>query len=145
MSAWTFIGVTEGRSSCEECGHPIRWLFTIRNSEGVTKQVGSECVVHLLAERAWDAASLNRRLNRAKAQWKQQKPAAKDGETRTEYIARRLTEMSNALAAHKASLGYRPAKPGDYSGFAAFCAELDRTYSANIFDYNRPIWEVRKV
>lgn len=110
------IGATQleiASGTCENCGHAIAQLFTIQDDE--TKRVmtvGCECVVHFLSGDAEMTADLlRRRMQRAATQWRKREPAPKYGETRADYINRRVAEMANALTAYKA---YAVAKNPDY-------------------------------
>lgn len=104
---YKYIGYANYAHTCEHCGHDIAHVYTIRHIQtGVTLRVGSECVLQLLDlnERPVFEREQARR-KRAASQWRTQKPAAHEGETREQYIERRVCEMSNALAAFKAWSG----------------------------------------
>lgn len=101
---WKLVGYTpEGRDGCHLCGHDIKRLFHVQSSEGKYMVVGSECVESLLD--VDDRAKMDvqiKRTNRAGRQWKEQKPAALEGENRESYINRRVAEMYNARLAFNA-------------------------------------------
>lgn len=90
-------------SHCENCGHAIAQCYFIEHIDTAQQmRVGCECVVLLLLpgqKISFDLA--RRRLNRAEAQWTRQVPAPRAGETRDQYINRRIREAGNALDAHK--------------------------------------------
>lgn len=89
-----------GKGSCEHCGHGLKSLFTIANEDGEQMVVGSECVRHFLAaDQQQTVALIERRVKRAGTQWRKQTPPRKPGETRAQYINRRLAEMDNARRA----------------------------------------------
>lgn len=101
---WTFVRyeLTESRRECDACGTNIKHLYHIANGEQ-RMVVGSECVNQWTApDQRGDARAAERRANRAAAQWREKRPAPRDGETRAEYINRRVEEMGNAFAASKA-------------------------------------------
>lgn len=89
-------------ASCESCGHAIAQCFYISDENGKQMVVGSECVNTHLSPSDQSAKKQQQRLSRAAAQWRKQKPEPKDGETRTQYINRRVEEMSNAMGAYRA-------------------------------------------
>lgn len=92
-----------GCDTCQACGHEIKHVFVIRNHNGAMMNVGSECVNSWLAPDERNKAELiERRTNRASAQWRKKDPKPRDGETRTDYINRRVAEMDNAMKAAKA-------------------------------------------
>jgi len=96
----------EGREgdTCEHCGHDIKQVYTIQAEDGTRMRVGCECVVTLTARTAacTEAMVIDRRFKRACAQWRSNKPLRRDGETRGQYIERRMAEMANAKAAAQA-------------------------------------------
>lgn len=95
-----------GCDTCQACGHEIKHVFVIRNHNGAAMNVGSECVNSWLAPDERNKAELiERRTNRAAAQWRKKDPQPRDGETRTDYINRRVAEMDNAMKAAKVWAG----------------------------------------
>lgn len=176
---WKLVGyIAEGCDSCGMCGHDIRRVFIIASNTGVVKHVGSECVNHMLnADQRQRVELLDRRTTRAASQWRKKLPAPLDGETRDQYIARRVDEMDHAQAAFKATIAIDfhkyandqlKAKEASLPPYGerftkqwATAAEarkqvqiaaydelhrgIEQKYKANRFDYNRPIWEVRKI
>ena len=100
---WRFSLCVEGNDSCQLCGHGIKRLFYVVSNTGEMKIVGSECVESLLGGDYRSEIDLaNKCANRAAKQWKDKTPAIREGETRTEYINRRVKEMSNARKAYNA-------------------------------------------
>jgi hypothetical protein len=207
----TYIESPAPCSSCENCGHEIRDLYYLSNTDNnKVMVVGSECFKHLLApNEVVNAEKARKRMERAKRQYRENKPQRKENETKSEYISRRLCEMQNAMIAYK---GYAAAfvkislyemarrrlmeslpSPREtrferifrhqtsytldimntehgHSGSIHSCetckriAELNAAweklrqeeerlimrefevkYQANLFDFYRPIWEVRKI
>lgn len=200
-------------SSCQHCGHGIKNVFYIRNVEtGATMEVGSECVKHFvtLPDEVFSAKRREARVKRAIRQWNANKELRKPGETREEFINRRVREMANALAAfsamnawfgrkHSVSWGIHQAAKqwlrdngyydlegrrtsedhhehdkdhnGEHPEFdyikCSVCAQQKALYAAqrrnfqmareavlqefadqhgaNVFDFNRLVWEVRKI
>jgi hypothetical protein len=99
---WRVTGVSVGRTSCESCGHDIANLYHLRAPTGETMIVGSECVKSLAESVDIDFdIKIERRLNRAARQWRDNNPPRKTDETREQYINRRLSEMGNAWAGFK--------------------------------------------
>lgn len=89
-------------TACQACGHDIKWRYIVQN--GASRMtIGSECAITLLGP---EAANLNRRAKRAAAQWRKQEPKPLDSETREQYIARRMAEMTNARRAYNAALAF---------------------------------------
>lgn len=92
------VQFSKGRHSCQSCGHtPINNLFFIRTDAGAELMVGTECAEKLL--RLDDA---KRYIAAAKREWKQQKPQPRDGESREDYLTRRVFEKLHARAAWQA-------------------------------------------
>lgn len=94
---------------CQNCGCMINWRYVITSQDG-SMTVGSECARTLCGPAIADA--MKRRAQRASRQWHDQKPAPRTGESRDVYIERRLAEMGNALAAHKAWILFERAGNG---------------------------------
>lgn len=173
-------------TSCESCGHYIKEVFVIQSGETVLK-VGSDCVNQFLSQDAIATVELiTRRMKRAATQYRKNEPAAKSGESRDEYINRRVAEMGNARAAFnhihkmvgtKSKINengiinrfmcmYMPTfvKPEGYHekfvyleqwreiqgwlGAKRYARNMDRIgkmFNANRYDFDRPVWEVRKI
>lgn len=111
---WKFVGVIEERGSCEMCGHEIRWAYIVTSSDGAMRKVGSDCIWHFVTgDERTKAERAVKRYERAKREWntwqkfvngdlatrrelRGKAPRAKHGETRSEYIERRVKEMANA-------------------------------------------------
>lgn len=94
-----------GRNSCGLCGHDIKREFHVMSSTGERRIVGSECINTLLSpDERPKVALFKRRVSRAERQWREKLPLARDGESREQYISRRVTEMANARRAFNASL-----------------------------------------
>lgn len=156
--------------TCDLCGHDIAQIFYIQ-SDDVRRAVGCECINTFLTPDDRNRADLlKRRANRAAKQWREKNPAPRDGETRPQYIDRRMREMDNAMRAYKASLKldvnkFRMAALRDIKdqfegvSYAEWCrvaseternvldlmyGRLEQQYNANRYDFNRPIWDVRK-
>lgn len=100
---WRLVGIEEGRASCDSCGHDIANLYFVTSNTSEKQIVGSECVKALI-----DPADvpmfelLKKRRNRAAKQWRDNKPAHKENETREQYINRRLLEMQNVWQGYRA-------------------------------------------
>lgn len=108
VSSWKIVAsyYTEDGDSCEHCGHAIKEVFVITNGT-VTMNVGSDCVVNLVSPLERSASELiTKRMSRAASQFRKNEPAAKQGETRTEYINRRVAEMANAFKAYNVWVTY---------------------------------------
>ena len=91
-----------GVDSCQLCGHPIKQLYYVATADGHHKTVGSECVRGLLADDTrYTVGLIEKRAKRAARQWKDAKPAPKDGESKGDYVNRRVAEMANALSAYR--------------------------------------------
>lgn len=155
------------QQSCEHCTHGINNLFFIRNTEtGASMTVGSDCVQHFCSQEGTaSAAKLSKRITRANRQWRDNKPAKREGESKETYVNRRLLEMGNALKAFNAwqAIWQRGAsiwsitrkrladkglpQTGDnaHAEQLAFYAEFEAQHQANMFDFNRPIWDVKKI
>lgn len=166
--------------SCDHCGHDIRNIFVIEDKSGKQMKVGSDCVIQLTArtQAHTDSVRWQARIERAAAQWRDAKkklhyPQPLSGETREQYINRRINEMSRALDAGKAwSMHYSQKfqSKGHIGGWswtwdmkveqraARMGVKIERTqiirrhleryakkFNANIFDMQRPIWELVKV
>lgn len=89
------VYLNEAPTPCESCGHDIKWNYVVRLENGARQTVGSECVKPLCGETA-DAQRLSKRVRAAERQWKAGSPAPREGESRAEYVNRRLEEMANA-------------------------------------------------
>lgn len=213
---WYFAGVTTEPTSCDHCGQAIKNRYHLYNGLGGTMIVGSDCFQHFLNDGESDKATQAvKRMNRAASQWRKQTPKSRDGETREQYISRRVAEMGNAQKAHtawcgkwgqgsfywtvdkqvKAQLPYFPQGmeawtfrhwKGDgikqawnvnglHEGTSThdcwlcqqqaavkkaygewqhtlhqaiaetITSEFETQYNANRYDFNRPVWEVRKI
>ncbi len=95
------VQFSKGRHSCESCGHtPINNLYFVQLDTGKEIIVGAECAEKLLGYSS--SVLLTRYINAAKREWKQQKPAPKEGETREDYLTRRVAEKLNARKAWQA-------------------------------------------
>jgi hypothetical protein len=83
-----FVAVTERRgSSCDYCGHDIRWECWVSDAEGRTFKVGNECIKKSGDEGLIERATLERRRidrekRRAKALEKQKAEAEKQAAIR---------------------------------------------------------------
>lgn len=160
---------------CDNCGHDIRNIFTISDEQNRHMRVGSECVLLLTAntDAQIEAAKITKRMERASRQWRENKPVRLDGETREQYINRRISEMANAMIAHK----YFQAEhaklftPRGYNGYWSWTHDMkvaergqkmglkiERTavikrhsdriamrFRANPFDFRKPTWDVAKI
>lgn len=149
---WRFSGVVEGRTSCELCGHEIRRVFYAKSNTGAVIGVGCDCINTLLDPDERDKVELfTRRMTRAAAQWRKKLPAPKDGETRDQYIARRVTEMGNARSAYDAYVaigwnGFQCAKKSAIDEHQAELTELRNKivsqYSAEAAAYHKRFSEI---
>lgn len=93
------------KAGCEHCGTGIVHGFIIQDEFGTQMRVGSQCMQHFVTEdssSSYAASKLDRRVKRAGNQWRSQKPPRIEGETRKQYINRRVKEMGNAISAAKA-------------------------------------------
>jgi hypothetical protein len=167
--------------SCDHCGHDIRNVFVIEDESGRIMKVGSDCVMMLIGrtETAADVNRYQKRLERAARQWRDAKkrrdfPQPLAGETREQYINRRVSEMTNALKAGKAWTAYYNAKfqPKGHIGLGwsvtwdmrvekrakRLGIKIERhtviqrhvqrhakKWQANPFDFKRPIWDLVKI
>ena len=167
--------------SCDHCGHDIRQVYVIADEAGAQMQVGSDCVRMLTArtEAYATAERWEKRFSRAASQWraaqsKPNYPQPMAGESREQYINRRVHEMARGLAAGKAwhahynkmfqargHIGLIYARMWDLK--VVLRAErlgltIERTavirrhaerharrWNANPFDFRRPIWELIKL
>lgn len=103
MNTWKFVSHYEGAHTCENCGHDIKQCFVIESDAGAQMVVGSDCVESFLApEHQPTFKTYERRRKRAESQWRKNIPEKREGETRSEYVARRISEMGNAKKAYKA-------------------------------------------
>lgn len=167
--------LSKPEATCDNCGHDIAQLFHIHEVDtGRKMTVGSECVSFLLAGQDFASAELmKRRMNRAAAQWRKQQPMPNSGETRTDYINRRVAEMGNALKAHHvwtAEYATLFQARGTFGGWSTtydmkvqargkrlgiyieradikwrHLHRIARKLNANPFDFTRPTWDVRKI
>lgn len=136
--------VPDGNDTCRLCGHGIKRLFYVRDLNGATFVVGSECVEALLGvEDKTKVELMTKRTNRAARQWKAQEPRARDGETQVDYINRRVAEMTNARRAYNVWL----TRIADYRVMTAdaVITEIENTYCANRFDFCTTAYKVRKI
>ena len=83
--------------SCESCGHDICWCYVVKLDDGGTMTLGSDCVASLLDPTAGQL--LKKYANAAAREWLKKVPAPRDGESRAEYINRRIAEKTNARRA----------------------------------------------
>lgn len=168
--SWICTGsqYSETSHSCEHCAHGINNLFFIRNTEtGACMVVGSDCVQHFCSvEGVASAAKLSKRITRANRQWRENKPARRENETKEAYVNRRLVEMANAMKAFNAwqalfqnrtvsiwsitrkrlqEKGLPQTGDNAHAEQIAFYSEFEATHQANMFDFNRAIWDVRKI
>lgn len=95
----------DGLRACENCGHEIKRLYRIRSTGGELMTVGSECVT-LLCGRISIINKTEARAKRAASQWRANKPERMKGESKADYVNRRLREMANAMNAHKALIQF---------------------------------------
>jgi hypothetical protein len=160
---------------CDHCGHSIRVLCEIEHAEtGQRMTVGTDCVRSFVSPpQAETAERVAKRYQRAARQWRSKMPLPLEGETREQYIARRVSEMGNALPAgrewmHWAAksvpdrcfrinararrwfgLGYQHNPyywPFDYPVINSRKHQrIERKYGANRFDYTRPMWELKLI
>ena len=86
--------------SCASCGTPIHNCFVIETDEGGEITVGSECAITLLG--AFGVRTHETDIKRAMREWRKQQPAPHEGETREDYITRRLAEREHAKRAWQA-------------------------------------------
>lgn len=98
----TMIQLGEHTSSnCEHCGREIKNRYTILFTDGENKYemvVGESCAKTLMGEKFSDSP-LQARRKKAEAEWKKQTPKPRSGETKDQYITRRITEKGNAYTA----------------------------------------------
>jgi len=167
------IYLSDDFTSCENCGHPIKWRYVVAEGRA-RKTIGSECAVALLGP---VAANMDRRAKRAAAQWRKQEPAPLAGEMREQYIGRRLVEMANAQRAHRAyamhwvryhsflsyaskvnarakrlyRLPYQANECQYDTPFKRSAIEekmmrkFERRYRANRYDFMQPSWNIIKI
>lgn len=116
------VQFSKGRHSCQSCGHtPINNLYFIRTDQGTELIVGTECAEKLLGYSS--ATVLARYVNAAKREWKAQKPAPRENETREDYLTRRVAEKLNARKAWQA---WKEIERGYYCGWSGFRAVARR-------------------
>ena len=149
---WRFTGVEQRRTSCELCGHDIAHVYYARSNTGAVIGVGCDCINTLLdPDERGKVELFTRRMNRAAAQWSKKLPAPKDGETRDQYIVRRVTEMGNARAASNAyaAIGHQGFTDARLTARNEHKAELDdlrskitSNYSAESNAYMQRISEI---
>lgn len=191
---FTVVGYQEVEHlrACDNCGHEIKRLYTIKGA-GQRHVVGSECVIILCGRAAVDRTE--RRAKRAATQFRKNTPPARPGETKADYVNRRVREMANAMTAYKAFLSFErgafehqsfklarraariwklPHEVNDRFRWVAcrcqdwehngvllpnlcnrhlrlhqlrahYMRRIARKYGANVYDFDRPAWEVAKV
>jgi len=85
--------------SCQSCGHPIKQLFTVKTDKGGVMVVGIDCAEMMLGKVQLKEQQITKRFNAATREWQKKTPKPLEGETKSQYINRRIAEKGNAYTA----------------------------------------------
>lgn len=152
-------------TSCASCGHAIRWLYTVRLDTEVEMVVGSDCAMALLSKE--EADQLRKRARAAAAQWRKKEPGPLPGESREDYINRRIAEMSHAFKAWQVYVALLTEQGGGMrtivmrilkehhiplteenirGGISDYYRVIEQRYGANRFDFaGKTAYRVRRI
>lgn len=88
--------------ACQHCGKTgIKQVVVLSDDEGNTIEVGSVCAIELCIDDNREAVMMwKKRADRAAREWKNERRDPVDGETKEQYVARRIIQMGNARNAH---------------------------------------------
>lgn len=112
-------------ASCEKCGREIRWVVTLRSTDGETLKTGADCAVTL--EGGPELAEIRREMARWAAAAQDEKTRA----TRARYIAERQARR-DAQAARNAVEFATLLSDLDTIAASASCTRRDREFAAGL-------------
>lgn len=154
VKTWHFdrYELSDMMQTCDACGHDIKHIYRIADSEGRKMKVGSECVNSYCGSGDMTAKRIQKRATKAAAEWRN--GWARVGETREAFITRRVNELGHAYAACREWTADWDSQQRQMRGLSlearqihedAWLSSLEQKYGANRRDFRTAIWAAKKL